>query len=167
MIDIVRADGFVAHDVRPLVRLNVQIVAKDGSRRETGSHGLGGRYLYDSLFDETVWSRTIAIALAQALTNLGRSLLPPARCRSCSAPAGWSASARGGRPRARGRLQPQGHVGLFRTDRRARRGARVTVIDDGAIASGAGRLTIDDEGTPTGRTVLIEDGILKAIFRTG
>ena len=51
MIDIVRADGFVASDVRPLVRLGVQIVAEQNGRRETGYHGLGGRYLYDSLFD--------------------------------------------------------------------------------------------------------------------
>src|SRR5438105_12587301 len=53
VIDIVRADGFVAHDVRPLVRLGVQIVAEQNGRRETGYHGLGGRYLYDNLFDET------------------------------------------------------------------------------------------------------------------
>ncbi len=52
VIDIVRADGFVAHDVRPLVRLNVQIVAQDGDRRETGYHGMGGRYLYGQLFEE-------------------------------------------------------------------------------------------------------------------
>ena len=51
VIEIVRADGFVATDIRPLVRLNVSIVAKQGDRRETGSHGLGGRYLYDRLFE--------------------------------------------------------------------------------------------------------------------
>src|SRR5258708_5866945 len=50
VIDIVRADGFVASDVRPLVRLGVQIVAEQNGRRETGDHGLGGRYLYDNLF---------------------------------------------------------------------------------------------------------------------
>ena len=51
VIDIVRPDGFVAHDVRPLVRLNVQIVVEQNGRRETGYHGLGGRYLYDDLFE--------------------------------------------------------------------------------------------------------------------
>src|SRR5688572_16325699 len=70
VIDIVRPDGFVAHDVRPLVRLNVQIVAEQNGRRETGFHGLGGRRLYETMFDEKVWSRAIDIALAQALVNL-------------------------------------------------------------------------------------------------
>ena len=88
VIDIVRADGFVAHDVRPLVRLNVQLVVKDGDRRETGYHGLGGRYLYDDLFKPETWNRAIDIALAQALTNLKRSPPPPAKCRLCWALAG-------------------------------------------------------------------------------
>ena len=70
VIDIVRGDGFVASDVRPLVRLGVQIVAEQNGRRETGYHGLGGRYLYDQLFEEAQWERAIDIALAQALTNL-------------------------------------------------------------------------------------------------
>src|SRR6476469_3466303 len=61
VVDIVRPDGFVAHDVRPLVRLNVQIVAEQNGRRETGSHGLGGRYLYDELFEPGIWNRAIDI----------------------------------------------------------------------------------------------------------
>jgi TldD protein len=77
VIDIVRADGFVAHDVRPLVRLNVQIVAQDGDRRETGYHGMGGRYLYGKLFEEVEWNRAIDIALTQALVNL-ESVAAPA-----------------------------------------------------------------------------------------
>ena len=79
VIEIVRPDGFVAHDVRPLVRLNVQIVVEQNGRRETGYHGLGGRRLYDELFDEAAWSRAIDIALAQALVNLEWSLRRPAR----------------------------------------------------------------------------------------
>ena len=59
VVEIVRADGFVATDIRPLVRLNVSIVAKQGDRRETGSFGLGGRYLYDQLFDPTTWNRAL------------------------------------------------------------------------------------------------------------
>ena len=70
VIDIVRPDGFVAHDVRPLVRLNVQIVVEQNGRREAGFHGLGGRYLYDDLFDPANWNRAIDIALDQALVNL-------------------------------------------------------------------------------------------------
>src|SRR4051794_35840131 len=87
VIDIVRADGFVASDIRPLVRLGVQIVAEHEGRRETGYHGLGGRYLYDGLFDEPTWSRAIDIALAQALTNL----------ESVAAPAGGKAGGGGAR----------------------------------------------------------------------
>ena len=70
VVEIVRADGFVASDIRPLVRLNVSIVAKQGERRETGSFGLGGRYLYDHLFEPSTWNRAIDEALAQALVNL-------------------------------------------------------------------------------------------------
>ena len=83
MIDIVRADGFVASDVRPLVRLGVQIVAEQNGRRETGYHGLGGRYLYGRLFDEAQWNRAID---DRARTGAGqpriRSLRRPAKCRS-------------------------------------------------------------------------------------
>ncbi|WP_420140587.1 TldD/PmbA family protein, partial [Sphingomonas sp.] len=70
VVEIVRPDGFIGHDVRPLVRLNVSIVAREGDRRETGYHGLGGRYLYDRLFEPATWERAIDIALAQALVNL-------------------------------------------------------------------------------------------------
>jgi predicted Zn-dependent protease len=101
VIDIVRADGFVAHDVRPLVRLNVQIVAQDGDRRETGYHGLGGRYLYGQLFEEAEWNRAIDIALAQALTNLESVAAPAGEMPVVLAP-GWPgvSASRGGRPRA-------------------------------------------------------------------
>jgi len=166
VVDIVRADGFIAHDVRPLVRLNVQIVAKDGDRRETGYHGLGGRYLYDDLFRPETWNRTIDVALAQALINL----------ESVAAPAGEMAVVLG--PGWPGVLlhEAVGH-GLEGDFNRkgtsafsGRIGARVaapgvTVVDDGAIGSRRGSLTIDDEGTPTRRNVLIEDGILKGYIQ--
>ncbi|MGZ8336479.1 MAG: TldD/PmbA family protein, partial [Allosphingosinicella sp.] len=77
VIDIVRADGFVAHDVRPLVRLNVQIVVEQNGRREAGYQGLGGRYLYDDLFRPETWNKAIDVALAQALVNL-ESVAAPA-----------------------------------------------------------------------------------------
>src|SRR6476620_4163420 len=88
VIDIVRADGFVASDVRPLVRLGVQIVAEQNGRRETGYHGLGGRYLYDNLFDEAQWSRSIDLALAQALTNLESVAAPAGEMQVVLGP-GW------------------------------------------------------------------------------
>ncbi len=76
VIEIVRADGFVASDIRPLVRLNVSIVVEQNGRRETGSFGLGGRYLYDSLFEEATWKRGVDEALAQALVNLDSVAAP-------------------------------------------------------------------------------------------
>ena len=162
VIDIVRADGFVATDIRPLVRLGVQIVAEQNGRRETGYHGLGGRYLYENLFDEAHWSRAIDIALAQALTNLNSVAAPAGEMQVVLGP-GWpgvllhEAVGHGleGDFNRKGTSAFSGRIG----ERVAAPG--VTVIDDGAIERRRGSLTIDDEGTPTGRTVLIEDGILK------
>ena len=166
VIEIVRPDGFVATDVRPLVRLNVQIVAEQNGRRETGYFGLGGRYLYDRLFEPAQWNRAIDMALAQALTNL----------ESVAAPAGEMPVVLG--PGWCGVLlhEAVGHglEGDFNRKRTSafsgRLGERVaapgvTVIDEGAIGERRGSLTIDDEGTPTGRTVLIEDGILKGYLQ--
>ncbi len=166
VIDIVRADGFVASDVRPLVRLGVQIVAEQNGRRETGFHGLGGRYLYDSLFDEVQWSRSIDIALAQALVNLESVAAPAGEMQVVLGP-GWpgvllhEAVGHGleGDFNRKGTSAFSGRIG----ERVAAPG--VTVIDDGAIHQRRGSLTIDDEGTPTRRTVLIEDGILKGYLQ--
>ena len=161
VIEIVRADGFVASDVRPLVRLNVSIVAKSGERRETGFHGIGGRYLYDRLFEPAEWIRAIDIALAQALVNL-ESVAAPAGEMTVVLGPGWpgvllhEAVGHGleGDFNRKGTSAFSGRMG----QRVAAPG--VTVIDEGAIGERRGSLTIDDEGTPTGRTVLIEDGIL-------
>ena len=166
VIDIVRADGFVAHDVRPLVRLNVQIVAQDGDRRETGYHGMGGRYLYGQLFEEAEWNRAIDIALAQALTNLESVAAPAGEMPAVLAP-GWpgvllhEAVGHGleGDFNRKGTSAFSGRMG----ERVAAPG--VTVVDDGAIGDRRGSLTIDDEGTPTRRNVLIEDGILKGYIQ--
>jgi TldD protein len=166
VIDIVRADGFVASDVRPLVRLGVQIVAEQNGRRETGYHGLGGRYLYDRLFEEVQWNRAIDEALAQALVNLD-SVAAPAGEMPVVLGHGWAgvllheAIGHGleGDFNRKGTSAFSGRIG----ERVATPG--VTVVDDGAMRERRGSLTIDDEGTPTGRTVLIEDGILKGYLQ--
>lgn len=166
VIEIVRGDGFVASDVRPLVRLGVQIVAEQNGRRESGHHGLGGRYLYDRLCNETQWNRAIDIALAQALTNLESVAAPAGEMPVVLGP-GWpgvllhEAVGHGleGDFNRKGTSAFTGRLG----DRVAAPG--VTVIDDGAIEQRRGSLTIDDEGTPTRRTVLIEDGILKGYLQ--
>jgi TldD protein len=166
VIDIVRGDGFTASDVRPLVRLGVQIVAEQNGRRETGHHGLGGRYLYGRLFEETEWNRAIDIALAQALTNLESVAAPAGEMQVVLGP-GWpgvllhEAIGHGleGDFNRKGTSAFSGRIG----DRVAAPG--VTVVDDGAMEQRRGSLTIDDEGTPTGRTCLIEDGILKGYLQ--
>ncbi|MFM9936917.1 MAG: metalloprotease TldD [Novosphingobium sp.] len=162
VVEIVRADGFVAQDVRPLVRLNVSIVAESGGRRETGSFGMGGRRLYDDLFDPATWNRAIDSALAQALVNL-ESVAAPAGEMTVLLGPGWpgillyEAIGHGleGDFNRKGTSAFSGRIG----ERVAADG--VTVVDDGSIAGRRGSLTIDDEGTPTEETVLIENGVLK------
>ncbi|NUR45686.1 MAG: metalloprotease TldD [Sphingomonas sp.] len=166
VIDVIRADGFVASDVRPLVRLGVQIVVEQNGRRETGFHGLGGRYLYDNLFDEAQWDRAVDIALAQALTNLDSVAAPAGEMPVVLGP-GWpgvllhEAVGHGleGDFNRKGTSAFSGRIG----ERVAAPG--VTVVDDGAMDRRRGSLTIDDEGTPTRRTCLIEDGILKGYLQ--
>lgn len=166
VVEIVRADGFVAHDVRPLVRLNVSLVVEKDGRRETGFHGLGGRYLYDRLFDEGVWQAAIDAALAQALVNLDAVAAPAGEMTVVCGP-GWpgvllhEAVGHGleGDFNRKGSSAFAGRIG----ERVAAPG--VTVVDDGSIEARRGSLTIDDEGTPTQRNVLIEDGILKGYIQ--
>ncbi len=166
VVEIVRPDGFTARDIRPLVRLNVSIVVEQNGRRETGFHGLGGRWLYDRLFEAETWNRAIDVALAQALVNLDSVAAPAGEMTVVLGP-GWpgvllhEAIGHGleGDFNRKGSSAFSGRLG----ERVAAPG--VTVVDDGSIAGRRGSLSIDDEGTPTGRTVLIEDGILKGYLQ--
>ena len=166
VVEVVRADGFVATDVRPLVRLNVSIVAEANGRRETGSFGVGGRYLYDRLLEPAMWNRAIDEALAQALVNLD-AVDAPAGETTVLLGSGWpgillhEAIGHGleGDFNRKGTSAFAGRIG----ERVAAPG--VTIVDDGSIADRRGSLTIDDEGTPTGETILIEDGILKGYMQ--
>tara|TARA_Y100001001_G_scaffold164101_1_gene195119 strand:- start:1764 stop:3185 length:1422 start_codon:yes stop_codon:yes gene_type:complete len=165
-IDIIRADGFTARDIRPLVRLNVSIVAQANGRRETGSFGFGGRYLYDDLFDEGRWMRAVDEAVRQAMVNL-ESVEAPAGETSVLLGPGWpgillhEAVGHGleGDFNRKGTSAFAGRIG----ERVAAPG--VTVIDDGSMTDRRGSLSIDDEGTPTRETVLIEDGILRGYMQ--
>ena len=166
VIDILRPDGFAARDIRPLVRLNVSVVAEMNGRRETGSYGFGGRYLYDDLFDEGRWMRAVDEAVRQALVNLESVPAPAGECTVLLGP-GWpgvllhEAVGHGleGDFNRKGTSAFSGRIG----ERVAAPG--VTVVDDGSIAHRRGSLSIDDEGTPTRETVLIEDGILKGYMQ--
>jgi len=166
VVEIVRADGFTATDVRPLVRLNVSIIMEENGRRETGTFGMGGRYLYDSLFEEAQWRRAIDEAIAQAEVNL-RSVAAPAGEMTVLLGHGWpgvllhEAIGHGleGDFNRKGTSAFTGKIG----QRVAAPG--VTVVDDGSIMDRRGSLSIDDEGTPTQENILIEDGILKGYMQ--
>ena len=166
VIDIIRPDGFAARDIRPLVRLNVSIVAEQNGRRETGSFGFGGRYLYDTLFDEGRWLNAVDEAVRQAVVNLDSVPAPAGECTVLLGP-GWpgvllhEAVGHGleGDFNRKGTSAFSGRIG----ERVAAPG--VTIVDDGSIANRRGSLSIDDEGTPTRETVLIEDGILKGYMQ--
>ena len=166
VVEIVRADGFTATDIRPLVRLNVSIVAAEGGRRESGSFGIGGRYLYDRIVGEEVWNRAVDEALAQALVNLASEPAPAGEMTVLLGP-GWpgvllhEAVGHGleGDFNRKGTSAFSGRLG----ERVAAPG--VTVVDDGSIANRRGSLSIDDEGTPTAETVLIENGVLKGYMQ--
>ncbi|HEX7781755.1 MAG TPA: metalloprotease TldD [Sphingobium sp.] len=166
VVEIVRADGFVANDIRPLVRLNVSIILEDGGRRESGSFGIGGRYLYDQVMTPDIWNRAIDEALAQADVNM-RSVAAPAGEMTVLLGPGWpgvllhEAIGHGleGDFNRKGTSAFSGRIG----QRVAAPG--VTVVDDGSIMNRRGSLSIDDEGTPTRENVLIEDGILKCYMQ--
>ncbi|WP_232494977.1 metalloprotease TldD [Novosphingobium kaempferiae] len=166
VVEIVRPDGYIATDVRPLVRLNVSIVAESNGRRETGAFGMGGRYLYDDLFKPENWNDAIDQALATALVNLESIDAPAGEFPVLLGP-GWpgvilhEAIGHGleGDFNRKGTSAFSGRIG----ERVAAPG--VTIVDDGSIPGRRGSLTIDDEGTPTRETVLIEDGILKGYMQ--
>ncbi|WP_265587396.1 metalloprotease TldD [Sphingomicrobium arenosum] len=166
LVEIVRADGFIGTDIRPLVRLNVSVVMADGERRESGSHGLGGRYLYDRLFERATWLRCVDEAVRMADVNM-RSVPAPAGDMPVLLGSGWcgvllhEAVGHGleGDFNRKGQSTFSGRIG----ERVASKG--VTVVDEGNIEDRRGSLTIDDEGTPTQRNVLIEDGILKGYMQ--
>jgi len=162
---VARADGMVAADVRPLVRLSVQVIAEQNGRRESGSGGGGGRTDY-SHFTDAVLDSYAKQAVSQALVNL-ESRPAPAGTMTVVLGPGWpgvllhEAVGHGleGDFNRKGSSAFSGRLG----ERVASRG--VTVVDDGTMANRRGSLTIDDEGTPTQRNVLIEDGVLRGYMQ--
>ncbi len=160
-IQVLRSDGCRVADIRPLVRLNVSIVVGDGDRMETGSSGAGGRLEYQRFIDPTQWRAQVDEALRQALVNLG-SRPAPAGEMTVVLGSGWPGvmlheAVGHGLEGDFNRKKTSTFAGLI--------GKRVavpgvTVVDDGVMQDRRGSLTIDDEGTPTSTTVLIEDGVL-------
>ena len=160
-VHIVRIDGSELHDVRPLVRLNVSVVVEHHGRRESASAGGGGRFGLSRLFDKQQAEHLTREAVRIAVLNL-EAIAAPAGSMPVVLGPGWpgillhEAIGHGleGDFNRKGTSAFSGRIG----ERVAAPG--VTVVDDGTIPERRGSLTIDDEGTPTHRTVLIEDGIL-------
>jgi TldD protein len=161
VIEILRGDGESYRDVRPLVRVNVSVVAGDGDRQESGSHGYGGREGFAKFLDQHAWQGAADEAIRQALVNL-EAVPAPAGEMDVVLGAGWPGvmlheAVGHGLEGDFNRKKTSAFAGLM-GQRVASKG--VTVVDDGTLAQRRGSLSIDDEGTPTNRTVLIEDGIL-------
>ena len=161
VVEILRADGHRVRDVRPLVRFGVSVVAGDGSRQESGSHGFGGRDMVEAFLTEDSWKHAVDEALRQALVNL-EAVPAPAGSFDVVLGPGWPGillheAVGHGLEGDFNRKKTSAFAGLM-GQRVASKG--VTIVDDGTIGGRRGSLTVDDEGTPSGRTVLIEDGIL-------
>jgi TldD protein len=160
-VEILRADGESYRDVRPLVRVNVSIVAGDGDRQESGSYGYGGREGFEPFLDTARWQHAVDDAVRQALINLEAIPAPAGEMDVVLGP-GWPGvmlheAVGHGLEGDFNRKKTSAFAGLM-GQRVASKG--VTVVDDGTMQLRRGSLSIDDEGTPTGRTMLIEDGIL-------
>jgi TldD protein len=162
---IARADGTLAADVRPLVRLSVTVIAEQNGRREVGSSGGGGRFDF-SYFRDAVLEQYVKEAVDAALTNLESRPAPAGEMTVVLGP-GWpgvllhEAIGHGleGDFNRKGSSAFAGRIG----QRVAAKG--VTVLDDGTLPDRRGSLNIDDEGHATQRNVLIEDGILKTYIQ--
>ena len=162
IIEVLKKDGLSFFDSRPLVRLNVNITVQNKKKIESGSFGFGGRHMYDLILNKLSWMNAVDNAYNQASLRL----------KAVSAPAGEQTVVLG--PGWPGILLHEaiGH-GLEGDFNRKKTSAfhnlvneqvasdQITIVDDGTISQKRGSLTIDDEGTPTQNTTLIENGILK------
>ncbi|MGH1426262.1 MAG: metalloprotease TldD [Pseudooceanicola sp.] len=158
---ILRPEGGQVRDVRPMTRVNVSVIVEDGGRRESGTAGGGGRVGLDGLLDPADWQAKAREALRIALVNLDAEPAPAGVMDVVLGP-GWPGillhEAIGhGLEGDFNRKKTSAFAGLL-GKRIAAPG--VTVLDDGTIPDRRGSISVDDEGTPSGKNVLIEDGIL-------
>jgi TldD protein len=160
-VQIMRAGGDRSADIRPLVRLNVSVICGEDERMEAGSHGVGGRAAYDQWLDPANWRAQVDEALRQSLVNLGSRPAPAGEMPVVLGP-GWPGillhEAIGHGLEGDFNRKKTSAFSELMGQRVAAPG--VTVIDDGTIADRRGSITVDDEGTPSAATTLIEDGIL-------
>ena len=160
-IEIARADGSYVEDVRPMVRVSISVVVGEGDRQESGSYGMGGRKSFGEFVAEESWKHAASEAIRQALVNL-EAVPAPAGTFDVVLASGWPGvmlheAVGHGLEGDFNRKKTSAFSGLLGQQVAAK---GVTVVDDGTIAERRGSLTIDDEGTASNRTVLIEDGKL-------
>ena len=161
-IEIIRSGGETLTDIRPLVRFNVSVMLEKNGRKETGVYGVGGRQSYDAYLKEDNWKNVCDEALRIASVNLESKPAPAGEMKVVLGP-GWPAiliheAVGHGLEGDFNRKKTSAFHNLM-GEKVASEG--VTIIDDGTLDNRRGSLTIDDEGTPTEKTVLIENGILK------
>ena len=160
-VHILRRGGYHCGDIRPLVRLNISVTVDDGKRMETGLSGTGGRKNYVDFFNEKIWKEQTKDALRQAVTNLKSRPTPAGKMPVVLGP-GWPGIIL---------HEAIGHglegdfnrkkISVF-SDLLGKKIAskNVTIVDDGTINDRRGSITVDDEGTPSQCTTLIENGIM-------
>jgi TldD protein len=161
VVNILRADGARMHDIRPMTRLNISVVVGEGDRQESGSSGVGGRRGFGDFVATDNWQRGADEALRQALVNL-TAIDAPAGTMDVVLSSGWPGvmlheAVGHGLEGDFNRKKTSAFAGLMGSQVAAK---GVTVVDDGTIEARRGSLTIDDEGTPSGYNVLIDDGKL-------
>jgi TldD protein len=165
VVMVARHDGVMAADVRPLVRLSINVIAESNGRREQGSSGGGGRFDY-SYFTDEILQDYAQKAVHQAIINLD-ARPAPAGSMTVVLGAGWpgillhEAIGHG----LEGDFNRKGSSAFSNMIGQQVAAKGITIVDDGTIADRRGSLSMDDEGNPTNRTVLIEDGILRGYIQ--
>ena len=160
-VAILRPEGRLVTDTRPMTRVNVSVIVEQNGRRESGMSGGGGRTGLSLLLEPGHWQSATREALRIALVNL-EAVPAPAGMMDVALGPGWPGillheAVGHGLEGDFNRKETSAFAGLLGTQVAAR---GVTVLDDGTIPDRRGSITVDDEGTPSGKTVLIEDGIL-------
>ncbi|MEM1101701.1 MAG: metalloprotease TldD [Pseudomonadota bacterium] len=160
-VEILRPDGARFADIRPMARLNVSIIVDEDGRRESGTCGAGGRYGLTGLLDPAHWKSAVDEALRIALVNL-RAEAAPAGVMDVVLGSGWPGillheAVGHGLEGDFNRKGTSAFAGLMGQEVAAK---GVTVLDDGTMPDRRGSITFDDEGTPSAKNVLIEDGVL-------
>ena len=165
-VRILRSGGYSVADIRPMVRMTVSLILGEGDRQESGSESGGGRVSYDTYLKQESWQGLVDEAIRAAAVNLGAIAAPAGEMPVVLGP-GWTGvmlheAVGHGLEGDFNRKKTSTFSGLI-GQRVASPG--VTVVDDGTLQDRRGSITVDDEGTPSGRTLLIEDGILRGYMQ--